>query len=207
MSDRGTNRRQTWLRRNRWWLLALPAALALALASAAYRVNDFWYENGWHRELVSAPQGRFVTTHHTVYSLDQKPRRADLRMRLGAIAASDVMRDSLGAELPMPPGAVGVKLRLDFHAVGGKPAPYCTVYVLDDRGERYPVEELDGGTNPCPPPGGSPDDPTAPRSWSRSLVAVVPKTARVDAVRVGVSWPDYVTFRTSRAEQPTPADR
>ena len=188
-----------WLRRNRWWLLALPIALAVALASAAYRVNDFWYENGWHDEIASVRQGRFVTTQHTVYSLDQKPERVDLRMRLGAVGSTDEWHDGLGTARTMPPKAVGVKVRLDFQAVKGKPAPYCEVFVVDTEGNRYPVEELDAGSNPCPPPGGSPDDPTAPKTWSRVVGAAVPKTARVNAVRVGVSWPGYVTFRLSAA--------
>ena len=70
-----------WLRRNRWWLLALPVALALALASAAYRINDLWFENGWHRVDATVEQGRFVTTRATVYSFDEKPTPADLRVR------------------------------------------------------------------------------------------------------------------------------
>jgi hypothetical protein len=196
-----------WLRRNRWWLLSLPLALALALASAAYRVNDFWYENGWHHEIASVPQGRFVTTRHTVYSLDQKPKRVDLRVRLGAVGLSEDVRDRMGGDRPLPHDAVGVKVRLDFQAVAGKPAPYCEAFVVDTEGNRYPVEELDGGSNPCPPPGGSPDDPTAPRSWSRVVAAAVPKTARVEAVQVGVSWPGYLMFHLSDTEQRALADR
>lgn len=205
MSD--VNSERGWLRRNRCWLVALPVALGLALASAAYRVNDFWYENGWHREIASVQQGRFVTTRDTVYSLDEKPKRVDLRMRLGGVGSADVLRDSLGQERSMPPGAVGVKLRLDFQAVGGKPASYCEVYVVDTDGSRYPVEAIDGGSNPCPPSGGSPDDATAPKSWSRVVAAAVPKTARIEAVRVGVSWPGYLTFRISPAEQRALANR
>jgi hypothetical protein len=194
MSDSGATADRDWLRRNRWWLAALPFVLVLALASAAYRVNDLWYQNGWHREVVAVDQGRFVTTEHTAYSFEDKPKPVWVRMRLGPISTVPTMSNELGEKFPVPPGTVGVKLRLDFEAVKGKPAPYCTAYVLDTEGNRYPVEELDGGSNPCPPPGVSPDEPTAPKKWSRVLVAAVPSSARVSDVWVGVSWPEYVRF-------------
>ncbi|HUP99477.1 MAG TPA: hypothetical protein VM093_03370 [Aeromicrobium sp.] len=186
-----------WLRRNRWWLIALPLALAVALASAAYRVNDFWWENGWHRADATVDQGTFVTTRATVYSFDDKPRRVGLRVRLGEVTRTGEMRNPLGEALPLPPSATGVRLRLDFEAVKGKPAPYCTVYVVDTGGSRYEAQPLDSGSNPCPPPGGSPEDSSAPKTWSRIVAAAVPKRAKVEYVWVGVSWPDYVRFRIS----------
>jgi hypothetical protein len=189
-----------WWGRNRWWLLALPVALVCALASASYRVNDLWYENGWHREVAAVGQGSFVTTRHPVYDFEAEPkeggpRQVDLRMRLGRMAPVPSMRDGLGYDLELPKDMVSLGLRLDFQAVKGKPAPYCTVYVVDSRGNRYEVEELDSGSNPCPPPGGSPEDSSAPRQWSRYLSAAVPRSAVVTDVWVGVSWPGYVRFQ------------
>lgn len=196
---------QGWLRRNRWWLVALPFAVVLALASASYRVNDFWYENGWHRVDATVDQGRFVTTHATVYSFDEKPKPVDLRVRLGSVSRTDQMRDDFGNALPMPRSAVGVQLRLDFEAVKGKPAPYCTVYVVDTDGNRYEVAVLDSGSNPCPPPGYSDGDTHAPKKWSRIVAATLPKQATAEYVWLGVSWPDYVRFRVT--EQPRVAIR
>ena len=190
-----------WLRRNRWWLLALPVALALALASAAYRVNDFWFENGWHRVDATVEQGQFVTTRATVYSFDEKPTPADLRVRLGSVSSSAMLQDSLGSELPMPAGAVAVQVRLDFRAVKGKPAPYCTVFVVDDEGNRYAVTAIDGGTNPCPPPGFSYGDTTAPERWSRTVSAAVPKDVTVREVRLGITWPDYVRMTLTNPQR------
>lgn len=213
-SDRG------WLRRNRWWLLALPVALALALASAAYRVNDFWYENDWHRVDATVEQGQFVTTRAVVHSFDQPPAPAALRVRLGDVASSAVVRDTLGSDLPVPAGAVGVQVRLDFRAVDGKPAPYCTVFIVDDQRNRYSVSPVDEGTNPCPPPGHSFGDTTAPERWSRLVSAAVPKGATVQEVWLGVTWPDYVRLKIrnprtasdlapagTAKEQPASADR
>lgn len=185
----------SWLRRNRWWLLALPMALALALASGAYRVMDFWYEDGWHRVDATVEQGEFVTTHATVYTFDKKPEPAALRVRLASVHRGGDPQTSLGYGLDMPPDAVGVQLRLDFEAVQEKPAPYCTVFVVDADGNRYSVAPNDGGTNPCPHPGFMSGDTTAPETWSRTVVAVVPKHATVEYVWVGVTWPDYVRFR------------
>lgn len=196
-----TVERFSWVRSNRWWLIGLPIALVLAVGSAAYRVNDLWYENGWHHELATVDQGKFVSTKHTVYGFDEKPKPVGMRMRLGAVTRTDAMYDGLGESLPLPAGMVGVKLWLDFRAVGGKPAPYCTVYILDRAGNRYEVEELDGGSNPCPPPGGSPDDPKAPSSWTRSVSAALPKSAKVTDVWVGVSWPDYIRFRLTTPQR------
>jgi hypothetical protein len=125
-----------------------------------------------------------------------KPEPADLRVRLRSVTRNDDIRDSFGNALAMPSGAVGIQLRLDFEAVKGKPAPYCTVYVVDTDGNRYEVSVIDGGTNPCPPPGFISGDTTAPKSWSRTVAAAVPKRATVQYVWVGVTWPDYVRFRT-----------
>lgn len=207
MSTGDTTKGRRWLARNGWWLVALPVVLVLALASAAYRVNDFWYENGWHREIASVPAGEFVTARHTVYGFDQRPKDVGMRMRVGAVGLTTELRDGLGNARTMPAYARGAKLRLDFQAVDGKPAPYCEVYVIDADGSWYAAEELDAGTNPCPPPGGSPSDRTAPQSWSRLVVAALPKTARPVAVRVGVTRPGYVTFRIGGAEQRALADR
>ncbi len=192
---------ERWLRRHRWWLLGLPMALVLALLSASYRVNDLWYENGWHREIATVGQGRFLTTHHTVYGFDEKPKSVGLRMRLGAVSATDAMYDGLGTAQPLPSGMVGVKVTLDFRAVRGRPAPYCTVYVVDRDGNRYEVEELDGGSNPCPPPGVSPDDAKAPAAWTRTVSAPVPKSAVVTDVWVGVSWPGYIRFHLTKPQR------
>lgn len=216
-----TSRRSGWLRRNRWWLLTLPVALGLALASAAYRVNDFWYENGWHRVDATVDQGKFVTTHATVYSFDEKPKPTDLRVRLASVRRGGGLQDDLGSGLDMPPNVVGVQLRLDFQAVKGQPAPYCTVFVVDAHGNRYSVSSADGGTNPCPQPGFMSGDTNAPKRWSRAVVAAVPKHATVEYVWVGVTWPDYVRFKLDpprkamdlpaaqqqRAEQQADADR
>jgi len=196
-----TDERGSWARRNRWWLIALPIALVLAVGSAAYRVNDLWYANGWHHELATVDQGRFSSTKHTVYGFDEKPKSVGLRMRLASVTGTDAMYDGLGESLPLPTGMSGVKLRLDFRAMGGKPAPHCTVYILDSAGNRYEVEELDGGSNPCPPPGGSPDDPNAPPSWTRTVSAALPRSATVTDVWVGVSWPDYIRFHLTKPQR------
>ncbi len=50
--------RPNWLRANRWWILALPFALALMLAASAYRVNTFWWENSFHDETGRAEPGK-----------------------------------------------------------------------------------------------------------------------------------------------------
>lgn len=197
-----SNQDRGWLRRNRWWLLALPVALALAAASAAYRVNDFWWQNGWHRAVTTVDQGEFVTTRATVYSFDEKPKPVDLRVRLASVTRTNEMRNWLGEPLPLPGSAVGVRLQLDFQAVKGKPAPYCTVFVVDSDGNRYEVEELDSGSNPCPPPGVSPDAATAPSTWSRTVAAAVPKRTKVAHVWLGVTWPDYVRFDLKPSPRP-----
>lgn len=175
----------TWLRRNRWWLLALPLAVVLAVASAGYRVDDFWWSNGWHRAEAVAPVGRYATLRATVYSFDQKPAPVTMNVRLGSVTRIDGR-----------PGSprVGARLRLDFRAVDGKPAPYCTVFVVDTDGNRYDVIMLDDGSNPCPPPDGSPDDATAPARWSRDVAAAVPRKAKVASVWIGVTKPGYARF-------------
>ena len=35
-------------RPSRWWILAIPFAIALMLAASGYRVGTFWFHNGQH---------------------------------------------------------------------------------------------------------------------------------------------------------------
>ena len=81
---RGPGGDVSWLRLNRWWLLALPFALAGTVAATAYNVKVFWYESGLHHRLALAERGEFVEVT-AEYDDAHGPPRAPCASGSGAI--------------------------------------------------------------------------------------------------------------------------
>ena len=51
----------SWLRRNRWGLLALPVAAALAVGANAQRLQDYWWNVDLRNAAATGSQGEWVT--------------------------------------------------------------------------------------------------------------------------------------------------
>ena len=191
--------RTSWWRENRWWLLALPFAVAVLLGASAYNVKEYWYDGGLHDGSRPA-----AATRHGHRPLRGRGRR-DVAHLPGA--AGLVRRDR---DLPRTgragPTAGGHHRVAGLAGLGGRPGQtlgFCTVSLVDDHGHRYDTEHssqldpctLEGHQGPDDP---SPDDerPGArgrgPPAWSTAAVVLVPQGRRITQVRVWWAPPDYV---------------
>jgi hypothetical protein len=51
----------SWLRRNRWGLVALPVTAALAVGANAQRLQDYWWDQDLRLAGATGGQGEWVT--------------------------------------------------------------------------------------------------------------------------------------------------
>lgn len=189
----------SWWRRNRWGLVALPVAVAAALAASSYRVEDYWWLEK-PRDLVEAGGGEWVT-----FSASQYDRTGDVpftvRVRLDGVRAAEA---PLGEDdaLEPPDGVQAVAVDLSLSAEPDVPLAGCTLVVRDAAGTEYAYQSsspsISQATSPCVPPdargpeldlfeGIDPDTgPRRPDEWSVSPVVLLPDGVAV--AEVVLSW-------------------
>ncbi len=189
----------SWWRRNRWGLVALPVAVAAALAASSYRVEDYWWLEK-PRDLVEAGGGEWVT-----FSASQNDRAGDVpftvRVRLDGVRAAEA---PLGEDhaLEPPDGVQAVAVDLSLSAEPDVPLAGCTLVVRDADGTEYAYQSsspsISQATSPCVPPDArgpeldvfertDPDTgPRRPDEWSVSPVVLLPDG--VEVAEVVLSW-------------------
>ena len=195
----------SWLRRNRWWLVALPLAVALAAVASAYQVKLFWYDADLRHAMATAEPGEFVTVTDD-YSDPFGETSRTLRVRLTGVDTTPTW-PTLDGEALTPAGTQAVVVRLEFEADPGETLNYCNVTVEDTEGRRYEIPELAAQSTPCLPDGRTgPVLPATrdtrrgyvvpgeerPPTWQAGPVFLVPEGATVGRVLVWWDEPDYV---------------
>ena len=145
---------RSWWRENRWWLPALPFALAGLLLASSYNVKDYWYDNGLHHELASADQGTFVSaTDHYDDPLGPTSRTYSVRWP-GSESTEAYPDEEYGDPGPLPEGTDAVVVHLDWKAQADQVLRGC--HGLPGR---RPGPSLRRGTrqfvDPCTPEGRS----------------------------------------------------
>ncbi|HSO64573.1 MAG TPA: hypothetical protein VLQ78_05670 [Ornithinibacter sp.] len=201
-------------RPSRWWIAAVPFAIALMLAASGYRVQVFWFEEGQHRPIASADAGEWAAATGTYTDAHGETSRTYAVRFAGLGGESTAYEDSLGTEVVLAEGMVARTVDLEFEAAPDQALTSCTLTLVDDRGRRY---SLGGGTSPlgdpvhgCVPadtPGprlavlsgderGATPEGTDPRPgrWTTSPAIAVPKGARLVELRVSFEDPDYVSL-------------
>jgi hypothetical protein len=164
----------TWLRRNRWGLLALVPALVLALwpsgcdGYARYRASR-------PREPVTASRGGWVTF-------------AGARMRLVELVPAGDLADFGGRPVPLPEGTRAWRARIAFEAPRTAPVAGCRLTLEDTAGRTFEAgpAELQGARIPfagCAP---EPADGASP-AFETVAHFLLPTAARPAAVRVTVA--------------------
>ena len=205
-------------RPSRWWVVAVPFAVALMLVASGYRVQVFWFEEGQHRDIASAAAGEWAQVEETYTdALGETTRTYAVRFA-GLGGESTAYEDSLGDPVTLADGMVARTVDLDFRAAPDQALTSCTLTLVDDQGRRY---TLGGGTsqlgdvvNGCVPeesPGpslaalsgdvrGETPEGTQPRpqQWSTHPAIAVPKDARLVELRVSFEDPDYVSLTLER---------
>jgi len=165
-ADRG------WWRRNRWGLIALVPALALAIGTDVYEMYQ-QHEIRHPLDPVSSAPGAWVDYHGS-------------RLRLSGLAPIPAPTDSRGRALPLPPGVTAWRGTVDVQLTSKDALSGCMISVIDQRGHTYaavPAELFrmkDAGLAFC---SGDPDakDPTR---FSLQTTFVLAAGARPAAVRV-----------------------
>jgi hypothetical protein len=202
---------RSWWRENRFWLPALPIALAGLMLASSYNVKDYWYDNGLHHELATADQGTFVSTTEP-YDDALGPTSRTYSVRLAALGSTDVYPNEEDGGPGRPPeGAGAVVVHLDWKAPGDQVLRGCTVSVVDDQGRRYDVDRATF-SNPCTPEdhagphdpfsntgerGTVPEGEDRPATWSTASVILVPPGREITQVLVWWQVPGYVRLSAS----------
>jgi hypothetical protein len=203
--------RRGWWRENRWWLLAVPFALAAMLAASAYNVSTYWYLPGLHHELASADQGDFVRVTQGYEDAEGQTSRT-FRVRLtGFTHRTSYQLTSDGPE-PLRAGEQALVVRLDWEADPDQALRTCDITLVDDEGRRY-REAGDRQPDQCTPEGrGGPepaqfqgdvrgaipdDELPRPPAWSTEPVFLLPEDVRITQVWVTWGPPDYVSLHAS----------
>lgn len=197
----------SWWRRNRLGLALLVPALVLALAAGSSRVQEYWWDRGFH--------DRAPVVDGVAALVD---RYDDGRLRypveaLYSVASFEPVRVTLSDGAPLPDGLRAWRLRLDVEADPDISLVGCQVAVVDTQGDLH--HESDSGLSlaavssstscvPAETPGpkarfGSTDQPrlTAgesprPGRFTTDTTFVLPTEATPESVRLWYFLPRYV---------------
>jgi len=203
----------SWLRRNRWGLLALPVAAVLAVGANAQRLHDYWWTVDLRNAAATGSQGDWVTwTDDFTDALGDGTRTFRVKVsRTESTVDSDAMSD-VAADLELPPDLTGARVTMDFEAAADQVLFGCRMALLDDAGNRYVYQPIVNGLtqpmHPCVPedqPGPVPsisagEPRTAiygerPPQWTTQAVVVVPRSAKITRVLLWWEQPDYLEVR------------
>lgn len=192
-----------WWHRNRWALVALPVALALAVVAAGDRVRTLWWEQDLRRPTTAAAGGTAAFRQEVAGA-----GTVDVRVRLDDVR--DATRLPEGLELPA--GARAVQVDLTLEADPDVALVTCSLAVRDAGGTRYDYVAIGWGAyqpaSPCVPEDATgpwpslgddldgalrdPDAPPRPRTWSVSPLVVVPQDVQVADVVLWWQMPHHV---------------
>ncbi|WP_421741270.1 hypothetical protein [Cellulomonas sp.] len=193
----------SWWRRNRWALVALPVALALALVAAGDRVRTLWWEQDLRRPTTVAA-GETAEFHQRVYDGDGGTLPVDVEVRLDGVGEVTTLPE----DMELPAGTRAVQVDLTLSADPDVVLTGCSLAVRDAAGTRYGYDAGGWGAAqspmPCVPedtPGpwafADPDDLPRPATWSVSPVVVVPDGVEITDVALWWQMPRYVLLQAS----------
>jgi len=200
---------RSWWHENRFWLPAVPFALAGLLLASSYNVREYWYDNGLHHEQATADQGSFVSvTDH--YDDTLGPTSRTFSVRLAGLEPTDVYTVD-DEPAPPPEGVDAVVVHLDWKAEADQVLRACHVSLVDDEGRRYDVagatrlyactpEDHAGPNYPFSDTdvrGTVPEGEDRPATWSTAPVVLVPHDREITHALVWWEPPDYVQLSAS----------
>jgi hypothetical protein len=198
-----------WFRLNRWWLPALPVALAGVLAASAMYVRPLWYDRGFHHAVGTAQPGQYARATLSYDDHYGKTSRT-FQVRLQRSGTSALAPAGEFDEPSLPPkGTESYVLFLDWKADPDQVLFGCKVTLVDDHGRQYQATDDLDLPDPCVPedqpgPEGAYDSSeprgyvekgaARPPTWTTSPRFLVPVGVHLTQVRIWWDLPDYVAL-------------
>jgi hypothetical protein len=201
----------SWLRRNRWGLLALPVTAALAVGANAQRLHDYWWDQDLRLAGATGSQREWVQWTDSFSDAAGDGTRTFHVKVTGSEPIDATSAES--ADLELPSDLTGWRVTLEFEAAPDQVLFGCRLALVDENGNRYLfraiVNNLMQDMHPCVPddnPGPQPSitagEPRTvvyggerPRQWTTRPVVVVPRTAKITEVLLWWEQPDYLAVR------------
>ena len=204
-------------RPSRWWVAAVPVAVATMLAASGYRVPVFWYQSGQHHEIASGDAGEWVVVRERTSDAHGDLTRA-YSGRLTGLGGADTAYVARSDGFTLADGMVARTVDLEFRAEPDQTLKGCALTLVDDRGRQYRVGHVEDAIGPkttvcvpeeTPGPGVAvlpsmvrgalpEEEQPRPREWSASPAIAAPRDARFVELRISFEDPDYVTLRLPR---------
>lgn len=200
----------SWLRRNRWGLLGLPLAAALAVGTNAQRLPDYWWNTDLRHAGVTGSQGQWTTWSDTFSDAAGEGTRT-FTVKVTAAEPTESIESRGEAEtLNLPADVAAVRVQMDFEADADQVLFGCRLALVDTDGNRYVYRPLLGTVTqdmwPClraghtgPQPSISAGEPRTamtgeerPPQWSTQPAILVPRAARITQVLLWWEEPDYL---------------
>jgi hypothetical protein len=201
---------RTWLRRNRWGLVALPVTVVLAVGANAQRLHDYWWDKGLRHAAATGGHDEWVTWSDS-FSDATGPATRTFRVKvMGTESIAEAGPSPEKTDLELPPNLTGWRVTMDFEAAPDQVLFGCRMALLDDKGNRYfyraIVNHLNQDIWPCVPgeqPGPSPSitagEPRTvlpgeerPPQWTTRPIVVTPRNATITQVLLWWEEPDYL---------------
>jgi hypothetical protein len=202
----------SWWRTNRWWLPALPVAVAAMATGSGYLLHDYWWIKEPRWTIASGDQGDVVrVSGHYTDAIGETTQ--SFTVQLDGIESDDTVvldANDVDPDRPLPAGTRSVRVHLSWTAEPDQLLRGCTVAVIDSEGRRY-EGVADGDVTQCVPDGhGGPvaavvkgDDRAVPEGeerpsvWTTEPQFLVPEDVRITQVLVWWQLPDHVQLDVS----------
>jgi hypothetical protein len=200
---------RSWLRRNRWGLLALPVTAVLAVGANAQRLQDYWWDKDLRHAAATGRQSEWVSWSDSFTDATGAATRS-FRVKVASTESTGPVDLK---ELELPSELTGWRITMDFDAAPDQVLFGCRLALLDDKGNRYYyraiVNDLTQDIWPCVPgdhPGPRPSitagEPRTvmpgeerPPRWTTQPVVVVPRDAHITQVLLWWEEPDYLAVQ------------
>lgn len=199
----------SWLRRNKWGLLALPVALLLSVAASSSRVVTLWWPEGPHA-VQSGAVGEPVRL-----TQDWQDRSGhyvrDVTVTVTGIERTTSLRNWDNEDEPatVPDGTTLWRVSLDVAADPDQVLRGCQLEVIDTLGREYAYSALHVKparfkTSPCLNSGEAGpleallpgethvDDEPRPETWSTVADVVLAEDAVPATVRIWWDYPEVI---------------
>lgn len=126
-----------WFRRNRWWLVALPVAVALVLVASAYRLKPYWWDApDGQRVRATAEVGDWLRWTSTAEEFGQI-YEYDFRVRLLAV---EPVEDEVTLDyesVPVPDGSDAWSVEIEVEPLKPMETVPCSLVLVATDGERF----------------------------------------------------------------------